>query len=72
MFFFFESTFIFNLKILFSEVVLAKFTSFDSAGFSKICNNWFRLGNQRAKQQPAQVQKQNQQVNNDQSSKNNN
>ncbi|XP_044592185.1 uncharacterized protein LOC123270265 [Cotesia glomerata] len=54
------------------EVVLAKFTSYDSAEFSKTCNNWFRLGNQRAKQQPAQVQKQNQQVNNDQSSKNNN
>lgn len=48
-----------NLRVvkICEEVVLTKFMSYDSAEFSRTCNNWFRLGNQRAKKQPAQVQK---------------
>ncbi|CAH2085676.1 unnamed protein product [Euphydryas editha] len=37
--------------------ILDKYPSWDSAEFSKASKNWFRLGNQRAGQQPKQVQK---------------
>ncbi|KAK0158062.1 hypothetical protein PV327_011183 [Microctonus hyperodae] len=50
-----------NLKLIkvCEDAILKKFSSWDSAQFSKAGNNWFRLGNQRAGQQPGQKEKQN-------------
>lgn len=39
------------------EVILKKISTWDSAEFSKAGTNWFPLGNQRAGQQPKQVEK---------------
>ncbi|CAB3235369.1 unnamed protein product [Arctia plantaginis] len=39
------------------KVILEKFPTWDKAEFSKAGTNWFRLGNQRAGEQPKQVTK---------------
>ncbi|KAK0077037.1 hypothetical protein PV326_010349 [Microctonus aethiopoides] len=48
-----------NLKLIkiCEDAILKKFSSWDSAQFSKVGTNGFRLGNQRAGQQPGQKEK---------------
>ncbi|XP_015189856.1 PREDICTED: uncharacterized protein LOC107073679 [Polistes dominula] len=46
-----------NLITICEEIILKKFSYWDSVEFAKAGINWFRLGNQRAGKQPKQVEK---------------